>query len=540
MEETDESDDVLKRIPEEELTARQREFFKYDNVKDFTHYELRRDPSRLDEFDREKCRNIAIWRKNDTVIFECSKDDLSPSWRHYRRCVFFYMKDTNYQWRGAIFGETADAVAETATVFWSMKQNSDAEALLCILCMILYHSNCNFDFTALRPEQLAQILDSNPTRTFELHTGQWTREHSAILASRPYLLKLKLGELLEFMDIGTEFVNVLAKRQSSFGSLHIDYMDPNLDTTCLKPSDLSRLLKLDVFENLDVRYPHGECVILTFSAKVKVLHCSIYAEDVAPDDFKSLNIVTSDLSVKFFIGRDDDWVELLTSFFDRVAELGHFERLSIGAEYSLRNCLCPGNVNPVAQALIRAIDANPKLSYLDLSNFRELDSDSDSAIHFENIVRSMGQHIEMCTIVVNTSRVDFSWLEQQLSRNRNIEVLDSSRKRVSNGSTIDNLYVLNQFYRESKNLVNESSSERLSLTSSALLNSASNSLQRTALLLADHTDVLCECIQDLDVDAAGAVLASDPVLGDSERSAPSKRDLEAQDYPLAKKASRDE
>ncbi|GAX16100.1 hypothetical protein FisN_20Hu223 [Fistulifera solaris] len=536
MEETNESDNVLKRIPEEELTARQRKFIEAGTAQCFTHYELRRDLNRLDEIDWEKYCKIAIWRKNDTVTF--TNIEIHTSWRSYQKCVLFYIKDANYSWNGAIFGETDYAVAETATVFWSMKQENDATSFLCIFDNPSEDGiRCRFDFAALRPEQLAQILDSNPTRALTLSTGEWTPEQSAILASRPYPFTLKLHARFDFTDSGTEFVNALEKRHSSFGSLRIDFIAPEWGAP-MNHYNLDRLLKLDIFESLGIPDLGRTCVLLPFAAKVKALHCTIRANHVAPDDFKALSIVASDLSVEFIIEEDDEWDELLLSFFGRVSELGHFERLSIGTNYWFRHHLSSEMLEHVTQALIRAIDANPKLSCLDLSTFKELDS--DSAIHFENIFRSMGEHEGICTIAVNAFRVDFFWLERQLWRNRNIVVLDSLGNIFSNGSTIDNLYVLNQFYCGSKHLVNESSSERLSLTSSALLKSASNSFQRTALLLADHTDVLCEWIQDLDVDAVGAALASDPVLGDSGRSAPSKRKLQDQDYSLAKKASRDE
>jgi hypothetical protein len=64
---------------------------------------------------------------------------------------------------------------------------------------------CKFDFATLQPEQLAQILDSNPTRALDFPTRKWTAEQSVVLASRPYPLNLTLGKWLTFEDEGKTF-----------------------------------------------------------------------------------------------------------------------------------------------------------------------------------------------------------------------------------------------------------------------------------------------------------------------------------------------
>lgn len=94
----------------------------------------------------------------------------------------------------------------------------------------------------------------------------------------------------------------------------------------------------------------------------------------------------------------------------------------------------------------------------------------------------------------------YSWLDRLLSRNRNITVLDRSGERCSNGPNIDNLYALNRFYQGSASLVTVSASLRPLLVVTALLERESTTLQRRALLLANHTDILCEFIDDMDLD----------------------------------------
>ena len=102
----------------------------------------------------------------------------------------------------------------------------------------------------------------------------------------------------------------------------------------------------------------------------------------------------------------------------------------------------------------------------------------------------------------------FSWLEHLLSRNRNTTVLDSGEK-ITNGSTIDKLYLLNRFYHGSVALVKESTESRPDLVAAALTEGASSTFPHSALVLSDHTDMLCESMNGADLDHI--VAAADPV-----------------------------
>ena len=162
---------------------------------------------------------------------------------------------------------------------------------------------------------------------------------------------------------------------------------------------------------------------------------------------------------------------------NRVAELGHFERLCVALDNIWK--LSEVGAAPLAQALISAITGNTKLKHLDLSRI-------DWSPHLENVFQGIEEHKGLRMLVVKTfppvndsdaysdseddssdgspQRVnslmppDYSWLERLLSRNRNISVLDSDGETISNGTTIDELYQFNYMYNRSTNLAIESES----------------------------------------------------------------------------------
>lgn len=117
---------------------------------------------------------------------------------------------------------------------------------------------------------------------------------------------------------------------------------------------MHELLKLDlVIVKLQVNFPNEKCALLPFSAKVNILEYQVYAFNIQPEDFHSLDIVANDLSVRFDVGYDDEWDKLLISFLNRVERL----RLSIDCRFDQGDD-APfefGHVAPVAEALIRAI-----------------------------------------------------------------------------------------------------------------------------------------------------------------------------------------
>lgn len=502
---------LLTRIRWYRLSARQKKLIQEYSLRNHLPlYKILREPTHLNEFDWKKYGNFAIWRDNGSILV-IAHHDFQPFWK---RNVFFTFDDVLY---GAIYGETDAAIAETATFFWSLQHETCRDHNTYRL-RVDFH--CKFESglnSAFSPEQFVQILDSNPTRSVEFSAGSFNAEQSVVLASRPYPRKLVLdGSGFNFNDMGTAFVDALETRQSSFRTLHL----VKRDLKCFSHDNLRRLFQLEhIFERI---YCVGdiEDALLPLSARANQLDYRMHTMNVQPSDFDSVDIVAKDLTLKLFLEhRNNQWDALLISFFHRVAELGHFERFCFSISYrdSFPVTFPFDRVAPVVDALIRALHANPMLRCLDLS-------DTHRCLHWfphlQRLFQSIEEHPGLRTFFVkgydpeddywygdvrlSQFQFDFSWLERLLSRNRSIEVLDGLGQRWSNGPVIDKLYSLNKFYIGSESVVKEFTSLRPTLVATALVESASNNVQYTALLLSHHTDVICEFVHSLDYEEMDA------------------------------------
>lgn len=104
---------------------------------------------------------------------------------------------------------------------------------------------------------------------------------------------------------------------------------------------------------------------------------------------------------------------------------------------------------------------------------------------------------------------DYTSLERLLSFNRNIEICNHRGDLFSNRSRIDKFYALNRFYNGSETLLRKTASLRPMFVALALKESASANYQYTGLLLSNHMDVLCECMQNVD-----SLVTAEPVTDD--------------------------
>lgn len=533
---------LLELIPKERLSAKQKAF-RPDKRKDtLPMYRLLREPTHLDEFDWKKHRNIAIWRENRTLI--C----IGHSARRQsgeRRVSFTICHDGKYTLECTIYGKKDSAVAETATFFCSLQHSGESTARLEIYSYEKRNKNV-FKLAALQAEQLAQILDANPTRHWEFQTGVLSEEQSVVLATRPYPLHLKLTQSLGTKNGcglklgGTAFVNALETRQSPFGSLYIDF---DMDGMPFCRTNLFRLFQLEIFETLSCSFLDEELVLRPFYAKVKALNYEINAFYIEPRDFDSLDIVTNDLQFRLYVENNDSWEGIMISFLNRVAELGHFERFGFSVDCG-RRYTSSHELEPVAEALVLAIKTNPKLTHLNLSDSHWR---MDWGPHFQIIFKAVEEHKSLRTVILsdrNWTDDNYSWLGKLLSCNRHITVLDRSGEKISNGPAIDNLYLLNHIYLKSAKLLQESTALRPLLVEAALVKSASGTFQPTALLLSKHADVLCESILGVSQDACivSPVDAASPtsIAPGSSRTDPSKRKARIQSSHAVKKAARNE
>jgi hypothetical protein len=497
---------LLEIIPEDQLSVSQKELREnWLGSGEIEIFQCSREPNHLDDFDRKFWNmQIVIWRDNETFlcVFPCSY----YRYQMKQRSLYFTMgsvlgnRDNLY---GAICGKTDEGIAETATFFWSL-QHDEKGATLYVQDIFQHGLNAgevrgNFDFTAFRPQQLTRILESNPTRQLVLKVGCWSPEQAKILATRTCPLNLQidfgdhgdLGDRGNKDEDGTELVKMLEERQASFGCLEIgggfyDGMD-------ISRVNLERLTRLEwIIDKLRIYLLDTESVLLPFAAKVNALDYGIVDNHIQPNDFESLNIVTNNLELWFHSRDKDDLSDRLISFFNRVAQLGHFVRLGISIDsYKMVN-----DMESCVQALIGAINSNPQMTDLKVYGFDLLFQHSP---HWEALYHAIGEHKQLRTITLGDREYKeicqdfYSALERLLSRNRNVTVISITGKKITNDTSIDQLYALNHFYNGSLSLTEESVEMRPMLFAAAL-EKASASFQRTGLLLSQHTDVLWELV----------------------------------------------
>ena len=481
--------DLLKFVSIGKQSAEQKQF-RYVKAKGYLH-KLTRDPAHLDEFDWQQMRGyLAMWRKNGTIL--CVSQFMVR--RGPDKHVHFTLDCGGITYLFEIYGQSNAAIAETATFFWSLQPSGNVSdppdaGTLAIT------SVSGLDVSALSAKQLARILDSNPIRSISFLTGTWNAAQSVVLATRPYPFKITVASTprgtFAFTDGGKAFVDALQTRKSSFGSLRMDFPD----RMPLSHANLQRLFELeDTFDELDVWRLNRESMLLPFSAKVKVLIYEIHSTMMQPNDFDSIDIAAKDLHLKMYLNDADGWERLPISLLDRVSALGNFEKLCLWIDTSRRASL--DETELLAEALIRAIKGNPRLAYLNLSDNIGL---FDWTPYLQNVFEAMEDHTGLIKLVVDDIELEdddhASWLKKLLSRNRNIVVLDGSGSTYSDKS-IAELYSLNRFCCGSAKLVRASASLRSQLVTAALTENASNNFQCTALLLAQHTDMLCEFVED--------------------------------------------
>lgn len=478
-----ETEPVLERIPQEQLTARQTALLPIQMGGVFIPiYRFLRDPTHLEELDWKSFEKLYIWRENQTVI--CLSNHTLASYP-LRHVSFVLYHNQQYLFKGAIYGLSDDTIAETVTFFWSIPCGTESR-------IDWGHTGLfGFSITNLRNEQLTRILDANPRRLWEISSGRWSAEQTVLFANRPGLLNVRWTSSpmdLSFEDHCTAFVNALEQRQSSFGSLGLTFDDP--DELPLSDENLRKLLQLDqVFQRLTLFRLPPEMNQLPLSARVQTLEYLIEARCYEPSDFTSLPIVAKELILMTILDAVEYWDRLIVAFFDRLAELGHFEKL----DFSLRSYLFRLEVDDdasskVAAAVIRVIRNSPNLTHLDISGMHWIwQWNSD----LQSILQALEEHPSMRTLTLKAPPWDldsdnnetdeeddekedegrkdlakypgYSWLAHLLTRNRHMEVLDCDDQRITDGSCIDDLYLVNACYTGSKQLLTDDTEWQLPL-----------------------------------------------------------------------------
>ncbi|GAX16377.1 hypothetical protein FisN_10Hu408 [Fistulifera solaris] len=563
MEQSNNNDALFKCIEKEHYTAEQKSYRLASLAEKLPLHRLLREPIDLQELDLGNGYPLTLWRDNGTILCVGSY----AHQEYHERCVTFFLnKIGRHAVNCAIYGKTDAAIAETATWFWSLKHPEITGALLRIdhYCKSDYVERPygpKFNFASLRAEQLAQVLDSNPTRCLCLSTSVITAEQGHVLGSRSYpviMILMEARDGLGFSDGGASFVDALEENQQSpFGML--DFRCPT-DKMPMIRLNLHRLLTLEnKIKTLKLPVLEEELHFLPLMAHVNCLDYKIHAKDMKPEDFSSLEITTENLNLEI----NFDYVErrvagtLVVAFLNRLAGLGHFLRLDFSFS-NYWNRLQEGDEPLVVQALIHMINKNTKLIYLDLRAFLFL---FDKAPNLETVFQALEVHSGLREIVLHdyppdyntysgnddssheSLPPDYSLLERLLSRNRKIEICDHQGNIFTNGSSIDVLYALNKFYNGSAKLTKEKSELRSLLVLKALTGSGSRNFQNTALLLSNHPDVLFESIQGVNWED---FVASEPELDDgltdsashSQGTVRSKRERTTLSPFVGKKAAR--
>ncbi|GAX25601.1 hypothetical protein FisN_28Hh073 [Fistulifera solaris] len=417
----------------------------------------------------------------------------------------------------AVFGKTDAAILETATFVCSLPQPEHPKASLRFNRSLTDCTSCFpfiVDFAALREDQLLQILETNPKKQVELEIGSWSLEQAKILTSRPFPLSLKLTRAREGWtgvgpkDDGTELIDLLEKRQSRFGSFAVHCTEHGKMT--MSHSNLVRLMKLDgIFDKLIVGSLCGASMFLPFTAKADVVEYEIDVRTFRPRDFDSLIIETKNLTLMFFAGHSNISGEEMVSFLHRAAQLGHFEGLGISSLRYRQN-----DAAPTVQALIQAINGNPKLTRLSLLGMSFLFT---SGPHLQDFFRAIAEHDSLHSVTLHPyppvsglhleddeydrlCQSYYSALEGLISRNRKLIVVNDWGDKITNGTTIDELYSQNYIYTRWTKVAGEPTSVRPWLVGMALTNCASKNFQYNMQLLTFHTDMLCEMLDDMNLD----------------------------------------
>ncbi|GAX21197.1 hypothetical protein FisN_26Lh153 [Fistulifera solaris] len=528
--------DMLEIILVDELSPEQASFRPMSFVRPDSLFVFRmlKEPRYLHDIDWELYRrkNITIWRDNNGTLISVGP---SAHLLYEERNVCFEMIRSSdilqTTLKCAIYGKTDATIAETATFFWSLPDKRDRDPRLAVGTFQSYNPEHVFDFSALQPEQLVSIMDANPKRVIEIHNGIWSTEQAETLVTRPYPIHLKFVTLhgsrkvaladgrrvCAFKDGGRAFVEALEQRQSSFGSLFITYDRNACDKGEMPVAHeyLERILKLDIFESFAVGpILDKECALLPFVMTTDALHYEISAKTFESSHFASLRIVPRELSITLNLDglHRDDWHRYVIAFLNRLSELGHLERLDLSLGRSswdyYRDML-----NRIVQALIGVIHTNPRLKRLSL--FDNSCSSLEWTFFLQILYRAMETHESLLSFRTKrcwSDDVDSS-LVQLLSRNQNISVYDQTGKRCFT-QNIGKIY-RDRFYHTSTELGKAPPSVRTSLVITALIETALEHYQRAATLLFNHTDILCEMLQD-NVDTFNS---SQPIAGESPSEA---------------------
>ena len=496
-------------------------------------FKLLRNPVNLQELNQ--CdKSIAIWRDNGTLTHvKPSNSEVLPD-ENQRGLALGFRDNDKSKLMLYITGGTDEAIADTLDFFVNVQGQEvtgERSRFLTENCLVLGTSfvlgtNADHGFDFRRVQCLPRIFEV-ASRLVGFLQVTLNAEQAVVLATMPYSIEVHLGRC-HFEDSGTAFVDALESRKSSFRKLEFAKNIP------LDEDNLKRLLQVDKIMRLALPRLNDELALLPFSANVEFLEYRIAATSLAEVTLQSLNIVPDKLFLRIDHENDDFPIEAVLSFFGHVADLGHFMALAFEFPFLTRGSdIAEG----VVKQLIEVTLANRDLEFLGLLGSGENPLwENGVRMLFEGLKDHPSLRFISLKVADEAFGPNFSHLQKLLCHDRFITVVDEDGKAYSDGSSIDELYSLNHFYCGSADLVKTPSPERPLLVAAALVERASKDFKPTALLLSNHTDLLCEWVQFADRDELDEH-DPPPELQRSEHNRPPKRQQRTQPHRAAKRAA---
>lgn len=477
------TDLLLGLIPTDQLEPHQKAKYRKNNT--WPTHRLLREPKDIDEFISYR-PGVAIWRDNGTLSY------LTPSGRgptvnqtqkNLRLGLGIHIACT-------IVGNTDEAIVETAEYFWNLKSRDAGDSHV---QLAIGASNSEFDFSMIQPDLLARVLDIDPKGTMKFSDVTLSRAQSVTLATRPYPVDFLWLNSLRFEDNGNAFVDALQSRQSSFGKLELNgYNDYSNGQLCFDGTVLQRLFQTDTIEKLQISgsMDDHDLVLSLFSSPINAISWARNKPNWNSQKVEILhgNKVTLRLSV--YSNFPDDSV--FSSLFQY---LGHMDITHLSVCIYTPNIQIP---EQLLQELFRFIASKKNL--LELS----WKIDMESVQLLKDLLSVLEHHKTLRTLKIARYYCrldpDYSLLIETMARNRNIVVrahdpLSGWFHRFQNGPG-SKIVTVNRCFRGSASLGQVSESIRPTLVGTSLMNSATKNFQLSALVLAGHTDALCQLLQD--------------------------------------------
>jgi hypothetical protein len=471
---------LLGLIPPSEIEPRQIAVTK--NGDELPTYKFLREPSTINELAQFK-KGIVVYMENNTLVlinFQTSiQMTLSGPQVQYTKYffmdfVFTYNSRTNCQ----IFGDSPDDILETAVFLANLKILGERKMIDTTLRFhdALIFDDCHFP-------KLAQLFDVMAGHSMTFLHSRFNHVLSRVIATRPHPLDVSL--LISTVDHDVFFEHLQA-RSTIFGSLSLGgFMD---DDGSFRRQLFSHL---HLFDKLHAGDMPKDLILTLLSAPLERISFTVTNQETEDLDVSSADIVPKDILLLVQASDDLFPVQFVSSFFDRVGQLGHVEKLAFGL---LDPCLIPADVG---RALCQAVVTSQNLTRLQLLCKKNFDP------YLRDLFAVLETHVGLRTLGISgyhECEIDFQvpYLKRLLKQNRNIEVFGIPNKLLEADPEIMEICSINRFFRGSQSVMGESPLSRLALLGAALIHNGKGNFQRAGILLNDHVDMLLEMIQDAD------------------------------------------